>query len=295
VTNDQTERAAPFLLPALGILGIVALSPIAVLFWMSFRERLLPFNIDYFVGVSQYVTMLSTARFWNSLGVTLYFALLSVTLEMALGLMIALMLVRDFPGVKWARALILLPWAIPTVVTARLWEWMYQPDLGVLNFVLGQVGLGPVNWLASPLTAIHAAILADIWKMTPFAVILCLAGLAMIPKDLYQAASLDGATPWQSFRHVTFPLLRPTLVVIVLFRFIDALRVFDLPFVLTGGGPADATETLSIYTYKMYFQTFQFGYGSALGVVMFLLVATSSVIIAWVGRLDFHRLMASGR
>jgi multiple sugar transport system permease protein len=290
-TRGDTRTAVAFLLPALSVLGLVALYPILALFRLSFRERILPFGIDVFVGLNNYATLFQTPRFWNSLAVTAYFALVSVTLEVLLGLGIALLLARSFRGVGWIRALILLPWAIPTVVTAKLWDWMYHPDLGVLNFLLAKGGLPAVHWLATPATAIHAAILADVWKMTPFAVILLLAGLAMIPGDLYRAASLDGATRWHMFRHITLPLLRPMLLVVVLFRVIDALRVFDLPYVLTGGGPADATETLSIYAYKMLFQTFQFGYGSAIGVVMFLLVALASIFQLWIGRNDFRRLV----
>jgi multiple sugar transport system permease protein len=188
---------------------------------------------------------------------------------------------------------ILLPWAIPTVVTAKMWDWMYQPELGVLNYFLRASGLTtePVNWLGTPALAIHAAIVADVWKTTPFVVILLLAGLALIPSDVYRAAALDGASAWQTFRHVTLPLLRPILMVVVVFRMIDALRAFDLLYVMTGGGPADTTETLSIYAYKMLFQTLQFGYGSAIGVVMFMLVALVSLFQLWVGRRDSRRLV----
>jgi multiple sugar transport system permease protein len=289
--RDERRAGALFLLPALLALAMVALYPILSLFWLSMRQRILPFGINTFIGLDHYAVLFQTPRFWNSLGVTAYFAVLSVTIEVALGLGIALLLTESFYGVALARAFILLPWAIPTVVTAKLWDWMYHPDLGVLNFLIAQAGFSPINWLASPATAIHAAIIADIWKMTPFAVILILAGLAIVPHDLYRAASLDGASRWQAFRHITLPLVRPMLLVVVLFRLIDALRVFDLPYVLSGGGPADATETLSIYAYKMLFQTFQFGYGSAIGVVMFLLVALVSLCQLLLGRTDFARLV----
>jgi len=257
------------------------------------RYRVLPFGIDHFAGIDHYVVLLQTPRFWNSLGVTLYFAALSVTLEVLLGLAIALLLSRRFRGAGWVRALILLPWAIPTVVTAKLWDWVYHPDLGVLNYLLQNLGIttAPVNWLGTPSLAIHAAIVADVWKTTPFVVVLLLAGLALVPPDLYRAAALDGASPWQSFVHVTLPLLRPILLVVMLFRTIDALRAFDLLYVLTGGGPADTTETLSIYAYKILFQTMQFGYGSAIGVMMFLVVTMLSLLQLWLGRHDMRRLV----
>lgn len=288
--KDRSEMYTGYalLLPALAVLAVVAIYPIGGLFWLSLRQRILPFGIDAFIGLDNFKLLVQMPRFWNSLGVTCYFAVLSVTLEVLVGLGIALLLARRFPGVGWVRAVILLPWAIPTVVTAKMWDWMYQPELGVLNYFLRVAGLTtePVNWLGTPALAIHAAIVADVWKTTPFVVILLLAGLALIPSDVYRAAALDGASAWQTFRHVTLPLLRPILIVVVVFRMIDALRAFDLLYVMTGGGPADTTETLSIYAYKMLFQTLQFGYGSAIGVVMFMLVALVSLFQLWVGRRD---------
>jgi multiple sugar transport system permease protein len=292
--RDRSESYTGYilLLPALAVLAVVAIYPIGGLFWLSLRQRILPFGIDAFIGLDNFKLLMQMPRFWNSLGVTCYFAVLSVTLEVLVGLGIALLLARRFPGVGWVRAVILLPWAIPTVVTAKMWDWMYQPELGVLNYFLRAAGLttDPVNWLGTPALAIHAAIVADVWKTTPFVVILLLAGLALIPSDVYRAAALDGASAWQTFWHVTLPLLRPILIVVVVFRMIDALRAFDLLYVMTGGGPADTTETLSIYAYKMLFQTLQFGYGSAIGVVMFMLVALVSLFQLWVGRRDSRRL-----
>jgi multiple sugar transport system permease protein len=293
--RDRSESYTGYilLLPALAVLAVVAIYPIGGLFWLSLRQRILPFGIDAFIGLDNFKLLMQMPRFWNSLGVTCYFAVLSVTLEVLVGLGIALLLARRFPGVGWVRAVILLPWAIPTVVTAKMWDWMYQPELGVLNYFLRAAGLttDPVNWLGTPALAIHAAIVADVWKTTPFVVILLLAGLALIPSDVYRAAALDGASAWQTFWHVTLPLLRPILIVVVVFRMIDALRAFDLLYVMTGGGPADTTETLSIYAYKMLFQTLQFGYGSAIGVVMFMLVALVSLFQLWVGRRDSRRLV----
>jgi multiple sugar transport system permease protein len=207
-------------------------------------------------------------------GNTLYFAGVSVALEVLLGLGAALLLQRVFPGRGLVRALTLSPWFIPTVVAARMWEWLYNPQLGVVNFLLGQSGIAPegINWLGHPTLALHAAILADVWKTTPFAALLILAGLQTIPPDLYQAARVDGAGAVQAFRHITLPLLVPVLGLAFLFRMLDALRVFDIVYVLTGGGPANTTETLSIYAYRLSFQTLQFGPGAAVAVVIFLLV-----------------------
>jgi multiple sugar transport system permease protein len=154
-----------------------------------------------------------------------------------------------------------------------MWEWIYNTDFGILNYLLGI----KINWLGSPLWAIHAAILMDVWKTTPFVVILMTAGLQVIPKELHQAARVDGAGTWTIFRWITLPLLKPVILVVLIFRTLDAFRVFDAIYVLTGGGPANTTETLSIYAYKVLFQTLQFGYGSTLAVMMFLCMGSISI------------------
>jgi multiple sugar transport system permease protein len=291
--RSETQTGYLLLFPAMAVLAVLAVVPILVLLWLSLRYKVPAFGIDAFAGLEHYMVLLQSPRFWNSLGVTIYFAGVSVALETALGLGLALVLAYRVPGVGWARALILLPWAIPTVVTAKLWDWMYHPELGIVNYLLqaGALTAAPVNWLGTPAWAIHAAIIADVWRTTPFVVILLLAGLATISPDLYRAAALDGASLWQSFRHVTLPLLRPVLLVVVLFRLIDALRAFDLLYVMTGGGPADSTETLSIFAYKILFQSLQFGYGSAIGVTIFLIVTLASLLLLWLGRADFRRLV----
>jgi len=232
------------------------------------------------VGLDNYLFLLGDSRFWNSLKNTVYFTLVSVTLEMCLGLGIAILLDQAFTGRGWVRALILIPWAIPTVVSARMWEWLYNGEFGLINFFLTQTHLTqqPVNWLGDPLWAIHGAILMEVWKTTPFAAILLMAGLQTIPRDLYHAAKVDGASAWAIFRYIILPSLKPIILVVLLFRTLDAFRVFDAIYVLTGGGPANTTETLSVYAYKVLFQTLQFGYGSTIAVVTFMCVALISII-----------------
>ena len=275
-----TERPFLFVLPVLGLMAAVAFYPLASSFWLSLRDELPIFHISRFVGLSHYVELWHDPRFWHSVANTLYFAAVSVSAEVLLGLGAALLLQRAFPGRGLVRALVLSPWFIPTVVAARMWEWMYNPQLGVVNFLLAQIGLSRagVNWLGQPSLALHAAILADVWKTAPFAALLILAGLQTIPPALYQAARVDGAKPVQAFRHITLPLLAPVLGLSVLFRMLDALRVFDIVYVLTGGGPANTTETLSIYAYRLSFQTLQFGLGAAVAVVIFALVLAVSLI-----------------
>ena len=235
-----------------------------------------PGQAGEFIGLDHYRDMLADGRFWNALGNTVYFTAVSVALELVLGLAIALLLVRVRRHRALLYAVVLVPWAVPTVVSARMWEWLYNTDLGLINHLLD----APHNWLGDPVLAMHAAIVMDAWKSTPFLVILLLAGPQAIPRDLYHAAAVDGAGPWTVLRHVILPQLLPLILVVLIFRTIDAFRVFDAIYVLTGGGPANTTETLPIYAYKVLFQTLDLGFGSALSVVVFLAVATVAAVYA---------------
>lgn len=274
-------------MPALLLVMACALGPILAAVWLSLQRRLPIFGIDEFVGLRNYRMLLEDDRFWAAARTTLHFTALSVGIELALGLAIAVLLDRAWDqqlgdsalqssGLRqaWIRVLVLVPWAIPTVVSARMWAWLYQPDYGLATYLLATLGLvkNPINWLGDPWWALHAAVLMDVWKTTPFAVLLILAGLKAIPPELYLAARVDGAGAWAQFRHITFPLLIPVLVIVLTFRTMDAFRVFDSIYVLTGGGPGNSTETLSIYVYKTLFQTLQFGYGSALATATFIAI-----------------------
>lgn len=262
-----------FLLPALLVLGGVTLFPMIYVLYLSLHRRLLIFGISRFVGFENYGFLWRDQRFWNAFGNTVYFTAASVALELLLGLGTAVLLHRSFRGKGLMRTIILIPWAIPTVVSAKMWEWLYNPDFGLFNYLLGE----KMNWLGSPFLALNAAVFMDIWKTTPFVVLLLMAGLQTIPKDLFQAARVDGASPWTIFRKVTLPLLKPVILIVLIFRTLDAFRVFDAIYVLTGGGPANTTETLSIYAYKILFQTLQFGYGSAIAMTVFLCVGLMTI------------------
>ncbi len=268
------ESGNRFVMPALVLLAAVTIYPVLSVLYLSLQRRLPIFDIAKFTGLDNYRFLLHDDRFWNALGNTVYFTGVSVSLELLLGLGIALLLNRAFRFKGLVIALVLVPWAIPTVVSARMWEWIYNTDFGILNYLLGI----KINWLGSPRWALNAAVFMDVWKTTPFAAILLLAGLKMIPGDLYQAARIDGAGAWPVFTRITMPLLMPVILVVLVFRMLDAFRVFDAVYVLTGGGPANTTETLSIYAYKILFQTLQFGYGSTLSVVVFLCAGFITVL-----------------
>jgi len=263
-------------------IALIAFAPLGRAFWLSLWKINLRFanTPREFVGFGNYLDILRDDRFQNALKVSGTIALWSIVAELVLGMIIALAIHREFTGRGMVRAAVLIPWALTTVVSAKMWQLIFQTDFGIVNRILGDLRLigKPVPWLASPDFAIWALIGAEIWKTTPFAALLLLAGLQLIPSDLYEASALDGASAWRTFWHVTLPLLRPTLLVVLLFRFIDVARMFDLPFVLTGGGPGFQTETLTMYTYRVLFQNLSFGMGSALAVTVFLIVLAFSFV-----------------
>lgn len=274
-SSRDAREAFIMIAPAAIVLGSVALFPIAAAFRLSLDRMMVVFHERRFIGLANYAFLAHDPRFWTALTNTVYFTAVSVALELGLGLAFALLLDARTPGRGLLRAAILVPWAIPTVVAARLWGWMFNPSYGLIPHLLP---LHDVDWLGTPGWAMHAAILVDVWKATPFVALLLLAGLQTIPGDLYRAAEIDGASAWRAFRAITLPLLKPAIALCLVFRTLDAFRVFDAVYVLTGGGPANTTETLSIYTYKTLMRSGDFGYGSALAVVTFLCVLALSLV-----------------
>jgi ABC-type sugar transport system permease subunit len=242
-----------------------------------------------FVGLDNYVAIARDTRFWSALAHTAFFAGTSITLEMLLGLALALGMNRAFRGRGAVRAAVLLPWAIPTVVVALIARFMFQSPWGVVDTLLVRSGLvehAPV-WLASPRLAWVPLVLADVWKTTPFVALLLLAGLQNIDAELYEAAASDGASSWWQLRRITLPLLAPALVVALIFRTLDAFRVFDLVYVLTGGGPGTATEPIALYTFNALLQNLEFGYGAALSMIVFVVTFTLALgYVRWLGRAE---------
>ncbi|KEO83021.1 carbohydrate ABC transporter permease [Tumebacillus flagellatus] len=232
-----------------------------------------------FVGLAYYKQYLTDSRMWASLGNTVLFTVLSVVCELVLGLWIAVLINKQFIGRGLVRAAVLIPWAIPTVISALMWKFMYDGQNGILAHVFWKIGLisDPGVLLTTKWGAMFSTIFADVWKTTPFMALLLFAGLQTIPESLYEAAEVDGATKRQQFFRITLPMLKTSILVALLFRTLDAFRVFDLVYVLTGGGPANSTETISIYAYKTMFAQMNFGAGSALSVLVFLCVALISM------------------
>jgi ABC-type sugar transport system permease subunit len=274
IERQEARIAWWLVLPALLTILLVALFPLVWTVWESLHlhDLRMPWLGKPFVGLENYVEALRDPRFWGALGHTAFFAAASVGLELLIGLWLALALNRAFRGRGLVRAAVLVPWAIPTVVSALLWRFMFEGQHGIVNSLLVSTGLlgEPVVWFIDPLAAWVPVILADVWKTTPFVALLLLAGLQNIDASLYEAARIDGASVWRQFRHVTLPLLKPAILVALIFRTLDAFRVFDLIYALTGGGPGTSTEPIALYTFNALLQNLQFGYGSALSVIVFL-------------------------
>lgn len=286
--RDADRLGLAFVAPALGLVALVTVFPLVVTLGDSFfaHDLALPWRGHSFVGLANYRAALADERFWAALGHTALFVVVTVALELVLGLSFALLL-DAVPRVRaLARVGVLVPWALPTVVAALLWRFLFAGDTGLVNALLDAVGHAPVSWLTSPRAAWVPVILADVWKTTPFVALLLLAGLQGIDPSLHEAARVDGAGPLARLFWVTLPLLRPAFLVALVFRTIDALRVFDLVYVLTGGGPGTATEPLAQYAFTTLLVELRFGFGSALSVIIFIL----SFVLA----LAYVRLLSRG-
>jgi len=259
-------------LPAVGTILLIALFPLVWTVWESLHlhDLRMPWLGRPFIGLDNYIEALGDERFREALVHTLAFTVASVTLELTLGCVLALAMNRAFRGRGLVRAAILVPWAIPTVVAALIWRFMFDGDSGIVNAALAWLGVDPPVWFVDRLAAWVPVVLGDVWKETPFVALLLLAGLQGIDASLYEAARIDGASAWRQFRHITLPLLKPALLVALIFRTRDAFRVFDLVYVMTGGGPGTATEPIALYTFTSLLQNLRFGYGSALSVLVFL-------------------------
>jgi len=276
------RSAWAFIAPALIVLTLVAGWPLARTIWFSFTDADLNNLSDYsFIGFENYLAnydgewlgLLTDPDWWRSVWNTLWFTFVSVSIETVLGITVALILNAHFPGRGIMRAIILIPWAIPTVVSAKMWNWMLHDQFGVINDMLLRLGAigGPITWTASPDTALWTVVMVDVWKTTPFMALLILAALQMLPQDIYEAARVDGVHPVRVFFRVTLPLIKPALLVAVIFRALDALRVFDLVYVLTAN--SRDTMSMSVFARQQLVDFQEVGLGSAASTLIFLIIA----------------------
>ncbi len=276
---SERRLATAMLSPSLIVIVIVAAYPIAYAIWLSLHQySVIHPGLSRWVGVDNYVDALKSGDFWSAVKTTFIFTAISVSLELVLGMGMALLMHAAFRGRTILRAVVLVPWAILTVGTAIMWRSIVAPDTGFLNQLLKALHLPGAHtvWLAKNGYALAVMIFADVWKTAPFMALLLLAGLQVIPDDVQDAAKVDGATGWQRFVKVTLPLLRPAILVALIFRTLDALRIFDLPFVLTQG--ANGTTSLSLYAYQQLTQNRLIGPGSALAVLTFVIVMAVSLL-----------------
>jgi len=252
------------------ILGMVVF-PLCYTIYLGFTEWSMGVTPPKFIGLENYKTLLQDPRFWNAVGRTLYLAIGSVSIEVILGLALAVSLHREFFGKNLTKTLFLLPMIATPIAVGMVWLLIYEPTLGVANYLLKKVGLAPVMWLISKKAVLNSLILVEVWEWTPMVTLIILAGFAGLPRDPYESAIVDGAGHLQIFTRITLPLIAPTVIVAALLRLIDSLKTFDIIYSMTQGGPLFASETLNILTYNISFGYFQMGTGSSL-VILFLMV-----------------------
>ncbi len=252
--------------------------------WIGFKNYLSIRHLES--GKTIYRGVLVDPAWWNAVWNTIRFSFVSVLLETIFGLIVALVLNAEFKGRGFVRAAILVPWAIPTVVSARMWGWMLNDQFGIINDMLLSVGLidHKIAWTSSVDTAMFAVIVVDVWKTTPFMALLCLAGLQMVPRDIYEATKLDGVNPIKVFFKITLPLIRPAVMVAVIFRMLDALRIFDLVYLLTPN--SSATKTMSVISRENMIEFDKFAYGSAQSTLLFCIILLFVSLYIWLGKVD---------
>lgn len=285
LTRQRIRSAWMFLAPMIVVVLFVAGWPLARTIYFSFTNAVLSdIESHSFVWLENYLYLLQDGDWWMAVRNTLVFTFASVTLEVILGTIIALALNAHMPGRGMLRASVMIPWAIPTIVSAQMWNWMFNDFYGVINAML--MGMGfidqPLAWTADPDLSLWAVIIADVWKTTPFMALLILAALQVLPSECYEAARVDGIHPVRVFFKVTVPLIKPALLVAVIFRCLDALRIFDLIYVLTSG--SRSTMTMSIYARRELVDFQDVGFGSAASTMLFLIIALATVLLLTLGK-----------
>ena len=272
-----------FILPAVVVITCVIVFPWMFTLWMSLFDWKIGSKAT-FAGLGNYADLLTNARFLESIAHTLIFTTLAVVAPLVLGTAAALVFNQQFAWRGFWRGAFVLPMMATPVAIALVWVMMFHPQQGVLNYLLSLVGIGPSEWVYSPKLAILCLVMVDVWQWTPLVMLIVLGGLTSLPPEPFEAASIDGASAWQTFRYLTLPMLRPYIVVAALFRGIDAIKTFDTIYVITKGGPAFASETLNLYIYSNAFEYLHIGYSSAMLVVFFALVLGLSLLLIRVRR-----------
>lgn len=273
------DRTWTFLVPAYGAILAVVGIPVAYSLYLSFHQwKLATFKQGVpFVGLDNYLKAIGDDGFWHSLQLTLGFMVVALSIEIVLGIALAVLLDQAFKGRRTVLILLLLPMFVTNVVIGLIWRILLSYDFGVINWLLSLLGLPKVAWLGDPGLALWSLVIVDVWNTTAFVALLVLAGLAAVPDEPRQAARVDGASSWQTFRLITLPLLRPVIFVAVVWRTIDLFRIFDVVYSLTGGGPYNATETISLYAYNQGFASFNLGFASA---ISYLIILSLAIVLA---------------
>jgi ABC-type sugar transport system permease subunit len=267
--------AAAFVAPAALIIVLIVLVPLGRALWMSlFNIQLTRPGVEPFVGLGNYIDQLASDNFWGAVGRALFFTVASTALELLFGLALALLMDQPLRGRWLLRTVIILPWALPTIVNALMWRWIDNAEYGSLNALLTQTGIIShyQAWLSNSDTAMWMVIVADVWKLTPLVAILLLAGLQSVDREVVEVARVDGASGWQTFRLILLPLITPVILIVLVLRTMEAFKVFDIIWIMTHGGPANSTQSIAIYAYQTAYQGFDFGRGAALGYLIALVI-----------------------
>jgi ABC-type sugar transport system permease subunit len=267
--------AAAFVAPAALIIVLIVLVPLGRALWMSlFNIQLTRPGVEPFVGLGNYIDQLASGNFWGAVGRALFFTVASTALELLFGLALALLMDQPLRGRWLLRTIIILPWALPTIVNALMWRWIDNAEYGSLNALLTQTGIIShyQAWLSNSDTAMWMVIVADVWKLTPLVAILLLAGLQSVDREVVEVARVDGASGWQTFRLILLPLITPVILIVLVLRTMEAFKVFDIIWIMTHGGPANSTQSIAIYAYQTAYQGFDFGRGAALGYLIALVI-----------------------
>jgi trehalose/maltose transport system permease protein len=290
LTKSRIRAAWLFITPTLLVLAFVAGWPLLRTIVFAFTDANLNNLHDYsFVGFDNFTYLFKDSGWNRAIGNTLLFAVISVSLETLFGLGIALLLNANFKGRAWVRTAVLVPWAIPTIVSAQMWRWMFNDVYGLINTLFIKVGFisQPLAWIADPTLSLIAVIIVDVWKTTPFMALLLLAALQMLPQECFEAARVDGIHPLRVFWRVTLPLIKPAVIVAVIFRTLDALRIFDLIYILTSG--SEDTMSMSVFARQQLFDFQSVGLGSAAATLLFFIITLFSIIFLTIGRTKADR------